>query len=186
MSKNGRQEHVIKLLGLKDNKYDYGFKRKKQVRWEVDCYKKFYEILQFQEYDIEGDKIFKYFMENGITLNSLFIRSVEQKEQYSMIYELYEKQKRYGDIKKMGKQFALEEMFNSGNELLMLKEGVIDTLDFREENSTKLEKKEGSIEILENRKQKIGNFLFRRSEYFLCTNCFSRKISRSSSFCRKI
>ena len=41
MSKNGRQEHVIKLLGLKDNKYDYGFKRKKQVRWEVDCYKKF-------------------------------------------------------------------------------------------------------------------------------------------------
>ena len=100
MSKNGRQEHVIKLLGLKDNKYDYGFKRKKQVRWEVDCYKKFYEILQFQEYDIEGDKIFKYFMENGITLNSLFIRSVEQKEQYSMIYELYEKQKRYGDIKK--------------------------------------------------------------------------------------
>ena len=83
-------------------------------------------------------------MENGITLNSLFIRSVEQKEQYSMIYELYEKQKGYGDIKKMGKQFALEEMFNSGNELLMLKEGVIDTLDFREENSTKLEDKEGT------------------------------------------
>lgn len=158
MSKNGRQEHVIKLLGLKDNKYDYGFKRKKQVRWEVDCYKKFYEILQFQEYDIEGDKIFKYFMENGITLNSLFIRSVEQKEQYSMIYELYEKQKRYGDIKKMGKQFALEEMFNSGNELLMLKEGVIDTLDFREENSTKLEDKEGTTEILDSREQKIRKY----------------------------
>ncbi len=116
MGKNGRQEYVIKLLGLKDDKKLYGFKRKEQVRWEVDFYKKFYETLQFRERDKDGDKIFKYFIENNITLNSLFKRSVAQKDQLFMLDKLYWQQKQYGELKKMNRMFELENFEMSDDE----------------------------------------------------------------------
>ncbi|MBT9787877.1 hypothetical protein GPK90_00635 [Clostridium sp. MCC344] len=109
MVENSVQTHVIKLMGIKDAENAYNADdRKAFARWYVDAYQKFYRSLQYPKFDIEGDKIYKWLIENHETLNSFFAKEKKKEEQFTILCDICDREISFAQRKRLKKLFDLE------------------------------------------------------------------------------